>query len=110
MKLERGGYYGIDVEPDGAIIVVRHTSAGAPSVASYPRSNAGYQAVQDEIRASGWEPHVCMPSGPDTLPLAQALTGVRGIKLTLVPASAIDPAANEEQVARYLAQLAVELT
>ncbi len=102
-------FFGVDVAPDGAPIVARHVNGGAPVIARYAPDAASYQAVQDSIRFGGPRPHVCIRSCDATLPLAQALTGVRGIRITMVPAAAMEPGASGEQAARFLAWLAVEL-
>ncbi len=108
--MSKAAFYGIDVLPDGSVIVARHSGAAVPELLSYPGTASSYQAIQDEIRGSSARPHVCMRSGPSTLSLAQALTGVRGIRLTMVPSAAvIDPAATGEEIVRFLAQLAAQL-
>ncbi len=99
-------FFGLDVAPDGSAMVARHVPGGLPMVARYARSDASWRAVRDSIRFGGPRPHVCVRSCKETLPLAQALTEVRGIKITMVPAAAIDPAASGEEIVRFLAELA----
>ncbi|MBV8032877.1 MAG: hypothetical protein JO035_15290 [Betaproteobacteria bacterium] len=105
----KGGFFGVDVSLAGDFIVARQAGARDSQIVSYPRTGASYVAIQDEIRASGDEPSVCIRSRPETAEIAQALTGVRGIRITMVPGSAIDPSASDHQIARYLARLALEL-
>ena len=97
-------FFGIEIDRDGTAMM-----ASASDIASYSAGEAGYRAIEDRIRESGPHAHVCIRSCAATVPLAQQLTSVRGIQVTLVPSLVINPSASAKETAGYLARLATEL-
>jgi hypothetical protein len=104
-------YFGVDIEPDGSLVVFERSDGRSRAPARYPAGDPGAEALRSHISRTADHPHVCIRAcGAVALTLMSALTPVRGIELTMVSPRAIEKsAASPEQRAEYLARLAERL-
>jgi hypothetical protein len=104
-------YFGVDILPDGSLIVYERANGRNESQARYPSGTAGAQALRQHIERTQSHPHVCIRAcGAAALSLMSALVPVRGMEVTLVSPRAIEStAAGPEQRAEHLARLAERL-
>jgi hypothetical protein len=104
-------YFGVDIQPDGSLIVYERANGRNESHARYPSGAAGVQALRRRIEHTQSHPHVCIRAcGAAALTLMSALVPVRGMEVTLVSPRAIEStAADPEQRAERLARFAERL-
>ena len=105
-------YFGVEITPDGKLIVAERSNGGALPPKSFPAGDSGARALREHIEGECGHPHVCIKAcGAAALALAAALVPVPGVEVTLVaPRSLQDrPAASAEEVAVRLARLAERL-
>jgi hypothetical protein len=104
-------YFGVDIEPDGSLVVFERSDGKSQAPARYPAGGAGADALREHISRAADHPHVCIRAcGAAALTVMSALTPVRGIEVTMVSPRAIEKSvASPEQRADYLARLAERL-
>jgi hypothetical protein len=103
-------YFGVDIEPDGALAVFERSHGRSQAPARYPAGRPGAEALRRHISGAADHPHVCIRAcGAAALTLMSALTPVR-IELTTVSPRAIEKSVTSaEQRAESLARLAERL-
>jgi hypothetical protein len=104
-------YFGVDVEPDGSLVVFERKDGQSLAPARYPAGDSGAAALRNHISGAADHPHVCIRAcGAAALTLMSALVPLRGIEVTMVSPRAIEKsAASSEQRAESLARLAERL-
>jgi hypothetical protein len=103
-------YFGVDIEPDGSLVVFERANGRSERQARYPAGSAGAAALRNDIAQENAHPHVCIRAcGAAALTLMSALVPVPGVEVTLVSPRAIDRSAPGEQRAESLARLAERL-
>jgi hypothetical protein len=113
IQLKGETYFGVDITPDGRLIVAERIDGRPVGVTEFPAGKPGAQALRSHIEQEGAHPHVCIKAcGAAALALATALIPVPGIGVTLVARQALhdasERAAPAEQAER-LARLAERL-
>ena len=104
-------YFGVDIEPDGSLVVFERANGSSARAARYPAGSAGAQALRRHIADAATHPHVCIRAcGAAALTLMAALVPVRGMEVTLVSPRAIEadsaaPAQRAERLARLAERL-----
>jgi hypothetical protein len=58
-------YFGVDIEPDGSLIVYERANGRNESHARYPSGPAGAQALRQHITRTDSHPHVCTTADPE---------------------------------------------
>lgn len=102
-------YFGVDIEPDGSLIVFERANGRSEQHARYPAGSDGACALRNRISKVA-HPHVCIRScGAPALALMSALVAVPGMEVTLVAPRALGEVAAAEQRAESLARLAERL-
>jgi hypothetical protein len=105
IRLDGETYFGVDIGPEGRLIVAERASGKPAAVTEYPAGDQGASALRRHIEQEHAHPHVCIRScGAAALGLATALIPVPGIDVTLV-----SPAAMEAQADIQPAERAVRL-
>jgi transposase len=102
-------YFGVEITPDGKLIVAERTDGRSLPAARFPAGASGSQALREHIERESAHPHVCIKAcGAAALGLATALIPVKGVEVTLVTAQAVHGtiSANPEERAEQLAKLA----
>jgi hypothetical protein len=103
-------YFGVDIEPDGSLVVFERANGRSERQARYPAGSAGAQALRAEISRAGAHPHVCIRAcGAAALTLMSSLVPVPGVEVTMVAPRALDQSAGGAQRAESLARLAERL-
>jgi hypothetical protein len=113
IRLNGEAYFGVDIDPDGRLVVAERANGKPAAVTEYPAGDAGASALRRHIEAEHAHPHVCIRScGAAALGLATALIPVPGIGVTLVTSAAVREApagASPAERAMRLARLAERL-
>jgi hypothetical protein len=104
-------YFGVDIEPDGSLVVFERSDGRSRAAARYPAGGSGAAALRSHISRAADHPHVCIRAcGAAALTLMSMLTVVRGIEVTMVSPRAIEKsAASPAERAESLARLAERL-
>src|SRR6267378_6394747 len=78
-------YFGVEIKPDGRIVVVERTAGRRLPPAYFPAGAQGAVALRRHIERDNAHPHVCIKAcGAAALALAAALVPVRGVEVTMV--------------------------
>jgi hypothetical protein len=113
IQLKGETYFGVDIAPDGRLIVAERMDGRRLGVTEFPAGRPGAEALRSHIERESAHPHVCIKAcGGAALGLAMALIPVPGIGVTLVAPHAVQGApANDapEAQAERLARLAERL-
>ncbi|HVC12721.1 MAG TPA: hypothetical protein VNE59_13845 [Burkholderiales bacterium] len=107
-------YYGVEIKPDGRIVVAERLQGRPLPACEFPSGNSGAQALRRHIERECAHPHVCTKAcGAVGLGLTLALIPMRGAEVTLVAAHAVHAAkstGSPDETAAYLARLAERLS
>jgi hypothetical protein len=111
IRLHGETYFGVDITPDGRLVVAERVNGQPPQVTHLPAGEPGARALRSHIEAESAHPHVCIKAcGAAALALATALIPVPGIGVTLVAPKALAAAGPDaEHCATHLARLAERL-
>lgn len=110
IRLNGETYFGIDITPNGKLIVAERINGVPMQVTEFPAGDTGARALRGHIEKKSAHPHVCIKAcGAAALALASALMPVPGIGVTLVAPRSLDQTANPVQGAFHLARLAERL-
>jgi hypothetical protein len=113
IRLDNEIYFGVDITPDGRLVVAERMNGQPLGVTEYPAGRPGAEALCSHIEHESAHPHVCIKAcGAAGLALATALIPVPGIDVTLVAPRAVQEAtasSSAEPLAVRLARLAERL-
>ena len=106
-------YFGVEIAPDGRIVVAERIPGRVSQSLEFPSGSAGAQALRRHIERESSHPHVCIAAcGAAALNLASTLIPAPGMEVTIVRGAAIQqaaPAHSPEERAARLARLAERL-
>lgn len=106
-------WFGVEITPDGRLVVVERAQCGPVHVAEYPSGKTGARALRQHIERERQHSHVCIKAcGAAAIGVTTALAPTLGVEVTLVPAQALRDATvagSPKETAAHLARLAERL-
>jgi hypothetical protein len=99
-------YFGVEVTPDGKLIVAERGEGRRLASTQFPASPEGTAQLRRHIERESAHPHICIKAcGAAALSLAAALVPVPGVEVTMVAKHALPASASADDLARLAERL-----